>query len=51
MSKFKFNAGITIFILFFGLALIEAIEKHNWLEASLFLLLGVVSFWADRKKK
>lgn len=51
MNKLNFNAGLTIFILFFGIALIEAIEKHNWLEASIFLLLGVVSFWADKRKK
>jgi len=41
--------GITIFILFFGLALIEAVKKRNMLEAGIFLLLGVVSFLADRK--
>lgn len=50
MSRFKLNTGVTIFILFFGVALIEAVEKHNWLEAALFLLLGAVSFWADRRK-
>jgi hypothetical protein len=47
----KLNTGLTIFILFFGVALIEAIEKHNWLESALFLALGGVSFWADRRKK
>ena len=46
----KLNTGLTIFILFFGVALIEAFEKHNWLEAALFLLLGVVSVLADRKR-
>ena len=51
MNKVNFNTSLTIFILFFGVALIEALEKHNWLEAFLFLLLGLVSFWADRRKK
>lgn len=46
----KMNTSITIFILFFGIALLEAFEKHNWLEAGLFLLVGGVSFWADRRK-
>jgi hypothetical protein len=45
------NSGLTVFILFFGIALIEAIERHNWLEAALFLGLGVVSFWGDKRKK
>ena len=44
------NASVTIFLLFFGIALLEAFEKHNWLEAFLFLLLGGVSFWADWRK-
>lgn len=48
-STFK-TTNITIFILFFGLALIEAIQKQNWLESVIFLLLGIVSLWADRKK-
>jgi hypothetical protein len=50
MSKFTLNTSFAVFILFFGIALIEAFEKHNWLEAALFLLLGAVSFWADRRK-
>jgi hypothetical protein len=51
MNKFNLNPSLTIFILFFGVALIEAIDKHNWVESLLFLLLGAVSFWADRSKK
>lgn len=47
----KLNTGLTIFLLFFGIALIEAIERHNWLEAALFLGLGAVSYWADKRKK
>ncbi len=42
--------NLTVCILFFGIALIEAIQKQNWLEASLFLALGVMSLWADFKK-
>jgi len=43
--------GIAIFIIFFGIALIEALQKGNWLEAALFVALGVVSLWADFSKK
>ncbi len=50
MKKSNFGTSITIFILFFGLALVEAVKKHNGLEAALFLLLGIVSFWADFRK-
>lgn len=48
MKKIKF-INITVFILFFGIALIEAIQKQNWLEALLFLALGILSLWADLK--
>lgn len=44
------SLNITVFILFFGIALIEAIQKQNWLEAALFAALGVLSLWADFKK-
>jgi len=43
-------ANITVFIIFFGIALIEALQRRNWLEAVLFLALGVLSLWADFKK-
>lgn len=43
--------NLAVFALFFGIALIEAIQKSNWLEAALFLALGVLSLWADFQKK
>lgn len=49
MKKVKF-VNLTIFLLFFGIALIEAVQKNNWLEAALFMALGVLSLWADIKK-
>jgi hypothetical protein len=46
----KLDANFTIFILFFGLALIEAIKEQDWLKSVLFLALGAMFLWADRKK-
>lgn len=43
-------SNIAVFVIFFGIALIEAIQKQNWLEAGLFLALGVLSLWMDFKK-
>ncbi len=43
--------ALTVFILFFGIALIEALQKHNWFEAVLFAGLGVLSLQADFYKK
>lgn len=44
-------ANFAVFVIFFGIALIEAIQKSNWLEAALFAALGVLSLRADFSKK
>lgn len=44
-------SNIAVFVIFFGIALIEAVEKQNWLEAGLFLALGILSLRADFKGK
>lgn len=46
MKNIKFT-NLAVFIIFFEIALIEAFQKQNWLEATLFLALGVISLWAD----
>ena len=43
--------NLTVFIIFFGIALIEAIQKGDWLLAPLFLILGIMSLRADFGKK
>ncbi|MFA7309572.1 MAG: hypothetical protein WC050_01570 [Candidatus Paceibacterota bacterium] len=43
--------NLAVFALFFGIALIEAIQKSNWPEAILFLALGALSLRADLFKK
>ncbi len=53
--------NLAVFVLFFGIALIEVypnlrsagagLQKGNWLLAGLFLALGVLSLKADFTKK
>jgi len=50
MKNIKFT-NIAVFIIFFGIALVEAFQKENWLEAGLFLALGVLSFWLILKDR
>lgn len=50
MDKISFSS-VTVFILFFGIALIAAIQRQNWLEAGLFVALGLVSLVADLRRK
>lgn len=42
--------NFAVFVIFFGIALIEALQKQSWLEAGLFLALGALSLWADFRK-
>lgn len=49
MNNIPFT-NLAVFVIFFGIALIEAIQKSNWLEAGLFLALGFLSLWADFSK-
>jgi hypothetical protein len=41
------GTNITIFIIFFGLSLLEAVQTRNWFRAALWLALGFVFLWAD----
>lgn len=50
-SDMKFGSNMTIFILFFGVALVEAFQSRNWLLAILFILLGIMFLRADHAKK
>lgn len=49
MKKVTFT-NFAIFVIFFGIALIEAVQQSNWLEAALFITLGVLFLWADFSK-
>jgi hypothetical protein len=50
MRKIEFT-NLAVFILFFGIALTEALQQQNWLGALLFAALGTLSLWADFRKK
>ena len=47
LKNFKIGPNIAIFILFFGIALIEALEKQNWLGAALFIALGALFVFTE----
>lgn len=49
MGKYKF-VNLTVFIIFFGMALFEAFQNLRWIEAVVFLALGALSLWADSKR-
>lgn len=51
MPQIKPGPGFTIFILFFGLALIDAIRIHDWLKVSIWIGIGLVFLLADGTRK
>lgn len=45
------HAGVTIFLLFFGISLLDAFVRGNWLRAAFWLAIGL-AFWAmDRAQR
>ena len=50
MKNLKFTS-LAVIVILFGTALIEAVQKQNWLEVTLFLALVAMALWADLRKK
>jgi hypothetical protein len=46
----KINPNFAVFILFFGIALVEALQSRNWLLSGLFILVGFVFLYSDNPK-
>ena len=51
MRKLKLGANFAVFLLFFGVAMLEAFQTQNWLKAIFWLAIGVVFLVADNLKK
>ena len=47
MKRIRLGANFAIFLLFFGLATLEALQTRNWLKAALWFALGVAFLIAD----
>jgi hypothetical protein len=47
----KLGSNVAVFVLFFGISLVEAIQSQNWLLAGLFFLVGLVFLRGDNIKK
>lgn len=43
--------GITIFILFFGISLLDALFTGNWVRAAFWIALGAAFFFFDRSRR
>jgi hypothetical protein len=50
MKRFRMGTNVTVFLLFFGVALLESIQTQNWLKATFWLAIAFVFLLADRQK-
>jgi hypothetical protein len=48
-KRLKFGTNFTIFLLFFGVATLEAFQTHNWLKAIFWVVIGIVFLYGDGK--
>lgn len=49
MKNLTFGTSFAVFIIFFGVALLDALQVQNWLRVAVFTLLALLSLWADAK--
>ncbi len=51
MKQIKLSTNFTVFLLFFGMALVEAIQTRNWIKAVFWATIGLVFLGADNLGK
>lgn len=51
MKKIKLGTNFAVFLLFFGVAIVEAFQSRNWLKCIFWLAIGVMFLAADNFKK
>ena len=51
MKKIRLGTNFTVFLLFFGVAMLEAFQTRNWIKAGFWLAIGIVFLAADNFKR
>jgi hypothetical protein len=51
MSGIKLGTNFAVFLLFFGVAALEALQTHNWIKAVFWAAIGVVFLVADNSRR
>jgi len=51
MKKIKLGTNFAVFILFFGMGILEAIQTSNWLKVLFWFAIGLVFLVADNFKR
>lgn len=51
MRMIKLGPNFAVFLLFFGVAVLETFQSRNWLKAVFWLAIGIVFLIADNIRK
>jgi hypothetical protein len=51
MHRLKVEAEFTIFLLFFGTAMVDAFRHHRWPLSAVYILLGLLFLFSGRNKQ
>ncbi len=51
MKKIRLGTNFTVFLLFFGVAVLEAFQTRNWIKSVFWAAIGIVFLAADNIKK
>ena len=51
MKKIRLSTNFAVFLLFFGVAALEAFQTANWAKAAFWVAIGIVFLVADNMKK
>ncbi len=50
MKKIRLSTNFTVFLLFFGVSILDAFQTRNWIRAAFWLAIGIVFLVADNLK-
>jgi hypothetical protein len=51
MKKIKLSTNFAVFLLFFGAAMVEAIQNTNWVKVAFWAGIGLVFLLSDNLKR
>jgi len=51
MKRINLGVNFTVFLLFFGVATLEAFQSRNWIKAAFWLAIGAAFLVADNLRK
>ena len=51
MKRIRLSTNFTVFVLFFGVATLEAFQTRNWLKAIFWFAIGLVFLVANNLPK